>query len=426
MSDPNRVPESIAARPAGRRRRYRDDAENPLLLSFDIAAVVLIGLIVVVGPIALGAIHQRPLLFGFVVVCASLLTLLYATGMWVLPRWQHLDQRTTALLFLFGGYVTISMLWTPVPWASRQSVMLVLGVIGVLLGTTSFIRHKWQQRSLLLVMIGVGALIATYGLVQYVRGIDEVWGMARAAQYRGRASGTYGCPNHFAGLMEMLWPFALAIVLLTDWSWSAKLASAYSLVAMFGGILFSMSRGSWLSTVPALFFFAFMAFESRMAKLRVFLLMALALVVAGVVAWSQSGKIQERIRESNLDDQSFVARAMMWESAWEGFKAEPVLGWGPFTYHWMHTFYRNPKLQRGPRYVHNDYLQLLSEYGLVGTLLFGAFVVMLWILLLRLYRRKSRIQSITTKALGGCSRRRSTRTTSPASWPLGPASPWLA
>lgn len=387
MSDVQKMPESIAARPAGRRRRYREDADSILVMFFDIAAAVLVGLIVVVGPISLGAIPQRPLLFGFVLCCSALLALLYAIGPWFLSRWQHLDQRTTGALLLFVGYVTLSMLWTPVPWATRQSVLLVMAAAGVLLGVTSLIRHKWQQRSLIMIMVIVGALIATYGLVQYVRGIDEVWGFARAEQYRGRASGTYGCPNHFAGLMEMLWPFALAVVLLSDWSWSAKLASAYSIVAMFGGILFSMSRGSWLSTVVGLFFFFFLAVETRLAKLRVFLLLAIGIAVVGIMTWSQSDKLQERIKESNFDDQSFVARVMMWESAFEGFKEHPVLGWGPFTYHWMHTHYRNPKLQRGPRYVHNDYLQLLSEYGLAGAALFGAFVVLIWRLLIRVYRK---------------------------------------
>lgn len=97
--------------------------------------------------------------------------------------------------------------------------------------------------------------------------------------------------------------------------------------------------------------------------------------------------IQDRIMQSNLDDQSFVARLMMWESAVEGIKEHPVIGWGPFTYHWMHARYRDPRMQLGPRYVHNDYLQLLSEYGLIGTVLFGAAVVLVWGLLIRVYRK---------------------------------------
>lgn len=387
MSDVKMTPENLAVRPAGRRRRYREEGDNLWVSVFDIAAAVLVGMIVIFGPLALGAIPQRTLLFGVVVCASAMLALLCAIGPWLLPRWQHLDRKAAGALLVFAGYVTLSMLWTPVPWASRQSVMLVLAATSMLLGVTSLIRHKWQQRSLIMILIVLGALIASYGLLQYFRGIDEVWGMTRAEQYRGRASGTYGCPNHFAGLLEMLWPFALAVVLLSDWSWSAKLASAYSLVAMFGGILFSMSRGSWLSTIPGLFFFVFLAVESRLAKLRVALLIAVGIVVVSVATWNQSEKIQERIMQSNLDDQSFVARLMMWESAVEGIKEHPVIGWGPFTYHWMHARYRDPRMQLGPRYVHNDYLQLLSEYGLIGTVLFGAAVVLVWGLLIRVYRK---------------------------------------
>jgi len=372
---------------SGQRRHYGDSVATAGEKLVQTLVVLLLGFLAVFSPSALGSIPQRALFFGLTVAAAGALALVCALAVWLYPRWQQFNRPTAALILLFCGYVVAWMLWSPVPASSRLMVMLLLAVATTFLATVSLVRHKWQQRSLVLLLIVTGAAIATYGLVQYINGRNTVWGLTRAEQYFGRAGGTFGCPNHFSGLLEMILPFALAVAFVADWGWTAKIVSCYAVVVMLAGIVFSLSRGGWLSTIGAIFVFSLLVAQSRAARFRIGLLVALGLFVGAVLAWSQSEKVRSRLEESSLDNESFATRVWMWESAAKAFADRPLLGWGPYTFHWTHARYRNPKLQRGPLHVHNDYLQLACDYGIVGIVLFGAALAGVWSLLVHSYRR---------------------------------------
>ena len=75
-----------------------------------------------------------------------------------------------------------------------------------------------------------------------------------------------------------------------------------------------------------------------------------------------------------------VARVPYWQAAWQGVKVKPLLGWGTDTFT---TFYRNNwnnrRLREVPTHVHNFFLHVLFERGLVGL----AGVLLLVAVLLR-------------------------------------------
>jgi tetratricopeptide (TPR) repeat protein len=59
-------------------------------------------------------------------------------------------------------------------------------------------------------------------------------------------------------------------------------------------------------------------------------------------------------------------RTESWRIAVEQFKLSPVQGTGAGTFQYYGRLFRPPSLQADPEYVHNDYLQLLAEYGIIG------------------------------------------------------------
>src|SRR4030095_15333298 len=59
-------------------------------------------------------------------------------------------------------------------------------------------------------------------------------------------------------------------------------------------------------------------------------------------------------------------RTEIWKIGIEQFKVSPVQGTGAGTFQYYGRLFRPPHLQADPEYVHNDYLQLLAEYGLIG------------------------------------------------------------
>ena len=59
-----------------------------------------------------------------------------------------------------------------------------------------------------------------------------------------------------------------------------------------------------------------------------------------------------------------VAELDLWKAAIDQAKMNPVVGTGAGTYQYLARLFRPPFTQSDPVYAHNDYLQLLAEYGI--------------------------------------------------------------
>ncbi|HYO90469.1 MAG TPA: O-antigen ligase family protein, partial [Pyrinomonadaceae bacterium] len=90
---------------------------------------------------------------------------------------------------------------------------------------------------------------------------------------------------------------------------------------------------------------------------------AVALGAVVVFSFSQSQFLTSRAQA--MFEKKDI-RLPLWQAAIEQWKLSPVIGTGSATYLYHGRFFRRPDMQRDPVYVHNDYLQLLAEYGLVG------------------------------------------------------------
>ncbi len=64
----------------------------------------------------------------------------------------------------------------------------------------------------------------------------------------------------------------------------------------------------------------------------------------------------------------------MWKAALRQYHLAPLTGTGSGTYLFYGREFRSPLIQNDPMHVHNDYLELLAEYGLIGAVLYGAFL----------------------------------------------------
>lgn len=86
--------------------------------------------------------------------------------------------------------------------------------------------------------------------------------------------------------------------------------------------------------------------------------------------------IQTRAGENNKGELNpifdSVARLNFWPMAYEQWVDYPLIGAGARSFSYLCNVYWNPNLSpmhADPEFVHNEYLQLLSDYGLVGLLL---------------------------------------------------------
>jgi tetratricopeptide (TPR) repeat protein len=124
----------------------------------------------------------------------------------------------------------------------------------------------------------------------------------------------------------------------------------------------SVSRGAYLAVGISLFvFFVVMLFsrDFRLPAAGILILLLVAGSLSGMRSW------QAKKRFAGLEGDNI--RLKYWHPAVELSKQNPWFGIGPEHYDWRFQPWRYWQTQGRPYFVHNDYLQTVTEYGTVGA-----------------------------------------------------------
>jgi O-antigen ligase len=214
-----------------------------------------------------------------------------------------------------------------------------------------------------------------------------------------RATGSYYCPDHFAGIMELAFAVGLAVVLTRETRGHSKFLAVVLMAAAVWAILLSKSRGGGLTLLAMLAAAVVWSFSQwrprvqwalRSAAVGLAVIAALALVLAGT-------SYVERFRKYPWRQIEAMDRYQMIAAALRAWKTAPVFGIGPGMHQnlWPHfaaTPDGDPAAGKWPTYpnttfhsyeVHSDWTQLLEEYGAVGLALFLAAIGVTLSVLLR-------------------------------------------
>ena len=285
----------------------------------------------------------------------------------------------------------IKDLWASMAYVHRialeQWILWVAAFLVAML-VAAACRERGFLTTLAVMLLVVGGLEALYGLVQALVPTTGVLGYDKTGM--GNARGTFINRNHFAGMVEMIWPVGLGYLLsLSPWEekirfkhlvnsdyFNRQLLIALALVVMFLAVIFSRSRGGIVGlSLGFLAFMGVMAFSGAGLRkgfwigtgIGVFLL----LVYGSQIGF---GTVVERFLEINPE----VGRMNKWRDAWLIVLQHPF-GVGPGNYQVIEPLFQiNVKVEALSVYTHNDYLQLLVETGWPGfVLLTGGFLYVL-------------------------------------------------
>jgi O-antigen ligase len=215
----------------------------------------------------------------------------------------------------------------------------------------------------------LASLLCWYALILNVRGEAKVLWMARPETYGMRASGTFGCPNHFGHFLVVAFSFALAFALTKRAGAGLRIVSLYSLILIPCALVLTYSRGAMVGLLVAtVFTLGVLAFRRRgRLMIAAAVLVPVVLAISGYVVWRQSPAWQARVAGVAKEDM----RLRMWKDTVTLWKADPAWGSGPGTYasalapHRHHLFEHFLR----PQQAHSEPLQALAEYGAVGTVL---------------------------------------------------------
>ncbi len=293
------------------------------------------------------------------------------------PAPERLCLWATAIFF---GYILARAWFSPVPYLARADIFSVLaGLIVYLSVAFLFTSAPWRMAMLLfllavaLVQVGIGAVQFRSGdnfmLIPFLQRFD----------YGRRASGFYACPNHFAGLLEVIGVFCLSFACWSRWRLWAKLLVGYAGAICLAGLALTGSRGGYLSAAGSLLVVAVLTLlVLRRAGATIFWrtalgggVLALLLVGALFFGFQKSEYLSDRAQ--NVADTQNI-RIDLWQAAIAQWKLQPITGTGSGTYLYYGRHFRSERVQLDPVEVHNDYLHLLAEYGLLGAAGFLVFL----------------------------------------------------
>jgi O-antigen ligase len=287
---------------------------------------------------------------------------LHPAGWWLLP---------------FLAYALANVLWvTPVRWLGWLEWLGWAQMIAIFWVVLNGIRSHAPRRALFftLVLLGiVGVLLACYQ-----RFLQPDWimlGRTRPGTLDGRASGSFGIPNSFAGFLLLLLPAVGALAFRPTAKPTERVWWGWVAVVLLFGLVLTISRGAWLALVVALTVWPLVAARGgwrRRLRFAAGIVVAIA-IVGGVMYW-QSPKVRARFN-ALVRQSGEVTRPFMWRGAWQLFRDEPVLGTGAGSYNVLFERHRPEGFRDEPLWAHNEYLNTLSDYGAIGFgLFFGACI----------------------------------------------------
>jgi O-antigen ligase len=283
---------------------------------------------------------------------------------------------------IFFGYILGRALLSPDAYLARADIYAVLGGLLVYFLIACVVIDSKRRMFILLFLLVLALLHVFVGAIQFRYGDNFMLvPHLHRFDYDRRASGLYVCPNHLAGLLEVLGIFGLSILWWSRWPTWAKLLIGYATGVCYLGLVLTGSRGGYLSAVTSLLVFAGLSLWTlRSAGSTLFwriggLGALAALIIGGAVAFSVHKSDYLSGRAQNVFDVKNI-RIELWRAALQQWKTEPLFGTGSGTYLYYGRQFRSPVMQLDPVRAHNDYLDLLAEYGLAGAAGFLIFLAL--------------------------------------------------
>jgi O-antigen ligase len=279
------------------------------------------------------------------------------------------NRRVFELLVLFNVWLTVSILWAVEPARSIDQIWHWWVVALVLALAATIVRTEATARWAAAAFVAGAVLSVLLGFLQ--GGLTE----AVTAGEGGRLGGAAGDPNFLAAGLVAGMVMAAALMTATPGA-AARGALGLAIVLCGVGLVMSESRGGMLAALGTAL--ASVVFFRR----RRIHAVALVLLAAGAaaVAFAALPGAWERV---TTFDSGGSGRSDLWTVAGRVAADHPIVGVGVNNFVAVAGDYtREPgSLQQvhlivdRPQYVHNVYLQLLAENGIVGLVIFLALAL---------------------------------------------------
>ena len=268
---------------------------------------------------------------------------------------------------------------TAYPFATRIELLKYTALLALFFLGVQAYQTLEHWRAFVWFLLILGFCVSVFAILQHFTFNGKLYWM-REIRYAGIPFGPYVNRNHFAGLVELLIPPGLAILILR-----AERRDQLPLVALFtlfpiGALFLSASRGGILSLFAEIGLLAILIFFRRRERKELVAAGMVIVLAIALVSWLGIGRAIERFASYKTLEVSEGRRIGMLHGSWRIFLDHPVAGTGFGTLQEVFPPYETVYDGLVVNHSHNDYVELLSDTGVVGGLCGLAFLVLLaWI-----------------------------------------------
>jgi len=365
----------------------RDGSEGVLATALLVASVAVAELVLTLR------LFRSGLAFGFDANVILVIGILFAIFLWLmqmaLRRRVELCRTGAGIpLALFAVGIVLSLITSTHKRPSFVVGANWLAYLGLFVYASNIFRGNRLWTVLLRALLASAVVISLYGLYQRFFGLQEVRSLFdkdpaavmrrfhltpdaiddfRARLHNQRVFSTFVLPNSFAAFLILVFPVQLGW-LLDLWGTGSRRSrlcfavNAACLMAIAAGLFLTKSKGAWIAFAVGLAGWGIVEWRRVLWARRQAVVGVLALVGALLCVAQTAGELP---KPSDFIG-SFAIRLDYWRGAWRIIEESPVFGVGLDCFGDNYARFKRPEDGESQK-VHNDYLQVWAETGLLGV-----------------------------------------------------------
>ncbi|MDA3971862.1 MAG: O-antigen ligase family protein [Desulfobulbaceae bacterium] len=246
-----------------------------------------------------------------------------------------------------------------------------------------------RLRRTIFIIVTLAGVIAFFAIIQKFTSPDKIFWF-RQAPLTANPVGPWIYRNHYAGFMEMIIPFGLALFLQYRPQFSYKLPLREKIISaltlptanrhiLFGfatfimasSVIISLSRGGIISTALSFLCFILLLNRNKQLERRKLPIIICLVMIFLLTFWLGWEPVINRFNQmTNAENDFFNDRFLIWQDTLPLIKDYWLAGAGFGTFIYIFPLYRE-MLSPGLiiDHAHNDYLELLANGGIIGAFL---------------------------------------------------------
>ncbi len=284
----------------------------------------------------------------------------------------------TSFLIAFAAFVAwnaISIFNSGYLYESLRGLLKVVKYGLLLTATIDVFKEERPLKKAVSFLMLWSIVVATNGIIQDWLGFDILrFNVVDTLDYLPRISSSFPQANDFGTYLVLVIPVFLVFTFSKKINLRHRAYFLLGLLFLLYCIMRTYSRGAWLALLAATLMASFL--KSR----KLFVVLIIVVVIGSLFLPQQ---VKARVMDIfNLNEGTSWQRLKLWSGAVNMIKQHPVIGFGVNTYTKNFAKYK-PADYPDVIYSHNCYLQMATEIGIAGLLLFLLFIIMIFIYVIK-------------------------------------------